>query len=347
MPTSDLEQDLWYRLRLSGMALAAVLCLGVLGYTVFAPDSSLLDRIYMTVVTLTTVGYGEVISTADRPGLKIFTMFFMVFGMGFLLFSVTTLTATLVEFDLSHVFRRRRMERRIADLENHYILCGAGETGTHVIEEFQVTNVPFVVVEENPDSCPVLEASGDGLLVVQGDATDEDVLRQAGIARARGLCAVLQSDKDNLFLTLTARGLNSTLRIVARGVGARVVAKLVRAGADSVVSPTSIGGLRMASELIRPHTVSFLDLMLRDIGESHRFGELPVTAGSGWTGKCIRDLPLRERQMLVVAVREPTGAFRYVPPADFQVVTGCTLIVLGRTDTVAAMRAELQQAEAP
>lgn len=346
MPIPDQQPDLGPRVLLAALALSSVVCFGVVGYTFFAPESSLLDRVYMTVVTLTTVGYGEVISTVDRPSLKIFTMFLMVFGMGILLFSVTTLTATLIEVDLADAFRRRRMKRRIAELNNHYIICGAGETGGHIVKELLTTHMPFVVIEETPGECYVLQEHAADVLLVTGDATDEEVLAEAGIARARGLCTVLPNDKDNLFLTLTARGLNPKLRIVTRGIGSRVLAKLKRAGADTVVSPTTIGGLRMASELIRPHTVSFLDLMLRDVGESHRFGELPLHAGCGWEGKCIRDMPLSGRHVLVVALRDPTGNFQYTPPADEPIAPGSTLIVLGPTNTVAAIRSELERAAA-
>lgn len=334
------EQDLRQRLSVAALALIGVICLGVAGYTFLSPDAPLLDRVYMTVVTLTTVGYGEVIPT-DTPALRIFTIFLMLFGMGILLFAVTTLTATLVELDLADIFRRRRMEKRIAGLQHHFIVCGAGDTGMHIIDELRATHTPYVVVEADPQRCDVLTAQDPDLLVLVGDATDDVHLETAGIRRARGIAAVLPNDKDNLYLTLTARGLNERLRIVARGVSDLIVAKLHKAGANAVVSPTAIGGLRIASELLRPHTVSFLDQMLRDSQASHRFGELPVAPGSAWAGKRVRDLALTEKRLLVVAVREPTGVFSYVPPAEHVLAPGSTLIVLGRTDTVATTRGTL------
>ena len=335
------RQNLGRRLRIAAMALLSVIGLGVTGFTVLAPESSLLDRLYFAVVTLTTVGYGEVIQVTGRPGLMIFTMVYMVFGMGLLLFAVSTITATIIEVELDHVFRRRRMERRIAKLNQHFIVCGGGETGGHVMEEFRTMRGPFVLVEQDEDRCAHLAESMPDLLYIHGDATDEDVLKKAGVEQARGLCAVLPHDKDNLFLTLTARSMNDRLRIVARGIGPRVTAKLRRAGADAVVSATHIGGLRLASELARPHTVSFLDEMLRDAEASHRFGELPVREGGPWAGKRVRDVPLRDKHILAVAVRSPGGQFSYAPSADHVLEAGSTLIVLARTDTVAAVRAEL------
>lgn len=335
------------RLSLAVGLLVGSVVVGVIGFSILAPESALLDRVYFAVVTLTTVGYGEVIPVQGQPWLELFTMVYMVIGMGLLLFAVSTITASIIELDVGHVLRRRRMDREITALTNHYIVCGSGETGWHIVRELTAIQVPFVVIEQQTGRCPELLAEFPRLLYIEDDATDEDVLERAGIHRATGLCACLPNDKDNLFLTLTARGMNERLRIIARGQGSHIAGKLARAGADRVVSPPAIGGLRMASELTRPHTVSFLDQMLRDTHATHRFGELPLPDGCAWIGKAIRDLPLRSQRVLVVAVRHPSGHFEYIPNADEPLAPDSILVVLAETGTLSQLRAALERGVSP
>src|SRR3972149_2536720 len=239
--------------------LLFILCSGVIGYHLIE-GWSLFDALYMTVITLATVGYGE-IHTLPHAG-RIFTIFLIFGGMGILLYGVTEMTAFVVEGEMTGYLRRRTMKQRIGKLSNHYILCGWGLKGEHVLDELLRTKRQCVVVEI--DANKVIRLHERNAMVVEGDATHDDILIIAGIERAAGLVATLPTDKDNLFVVITARGLNPKLRIVAKvdEIGTRE--KFLRSGANTTVSTNFIGGLRMASELIRPDAVNFLDTMLRD-----------------------------------------------------------------------------------
>jgi voltage-gated potassium channel len=286
----------------------------------------------MTVVTLSTVGYREIIDTSQFAGARIFTIILILSGMSILLYSLSTVTAIMVEMDLRDVFKRRKMKKDIKQLRNHVIVCGAGATGSCIVRELVETGAGFVVVELDEERLEALQKLGD-VLCLSGDATDDAILIEAGIDHAAGLAATLSSEKDNLFLTLTARQLNPSIRIVARGLDDRMNQKLRRAGANATVSPTVIGGLRMASELIRPTVVSFLDTMLRGASAAIRFEEFHITPESKYLNQTIRSTKLREEaNLLIVALRRPGNPdFEYNPPADFTLTDGMTLVVLGES----------------
>ena len=311
--------------------LFVMLFIGTVGYKLLTSAyHTWLDCLFMTVVTLSAVGYREVIPTSQFPGARTFTMFLIFSGMGILFYSVSTVTAFMIEMDLRDAFKRRKMKKDIKQLRNHVIVCGAGATGSCIARELEVTGVNFVVVERDEERLNALQKLGD-VLCLSGDATDDDILTEAGIDHAAGLAAALSSEKDNLFLTLTARQLNPSIRIVARGLDDSVNQKLRRAGADATVAPNVIGGLRMASELIRPVIVSFLDTMLRGASAAIRFEELHITPRSKYHNKTIRSTKLREdANLLIVALRQPGSSdFEYNPPADFTLTNGMILVVLG------------------
>ncbi|MBI4830407.1 MAG: potassium channel protein [Candidatus Lindowbacteria bacterium] len=294
-----------------------------------------LTCLYMTVITLATVGYGEVIDTSQVPAVRIFTIVLILFGMGILLYGVSTVTSIMVETDLREVFKRRKMIKDIKLLRNHFIVCGAGATGVCIVNELMKTGTEFVVIDRDPERIEAVRNLGEVFHVV-GDATDDHVLINAGIDHAAGLAATLSSEKDNLYLTLTARQLNPSLRIVARGLDQNVDRKLRKAGADAVVSPTHIGGLRMASEMIRPSVVSFLDTMLRDTSGAIRFEEVRITPESRFINQTIKSTRIRDdSNVLIVALREPgSQSFIYNPSADTVLSDGMTLIVLGDSSRV-------------
>jgi voltage-gated potassium channel len=292
-------------------------------------EVTLLDAIYMAVITVATVGYGEVVDTSTRPSLRIFNMFVILFGIGIMLYVFSSSTAFIVEGELKDLFRRRRMLKQIRDLHDHLIICGAGETGHYVVQELLRTGHHFVVIDQDGARLEKIQHLGD-FPVLQGDAADEEVLTTAGIAKARGLVSVLREDKDNLMVTVTARQMNSNLRIVARCMEAKMIEKLMRAGANSAVSPNQIGGLRLASELIRPHVVGFLDLMLRDQARTMRVGEIKVGEGSPWIGKTIHGTELHEGfELLTLALRRPGGETTYNPRDEAVLARGDVVIVLG------------------
>ena len=324
------------RLAQIGVLFAAIFTAGTTGFMA-VEGWPFLDALYMTTITLSTVGFQEVhpLSTGGR----LVAMGLILGGTGSLLYGLSVVTAFIVEGELRELLGKRRMEKVLAKLHAHVIVCGAGETGKHVVEELLKTQTPCVVIEQDLARLKHLERFG-GMPVIEGDATDGVVLSRARIDIARGLITTLPSDKDNLFVILTARELNPTLRIVSRVIGDDSHAKLRKAGADAVVSSNQIGGLRLASELIRPHVVSFLDTMLRDPHRVLRIEEAEVLPGAPVVGKTLDELDLVSRVGLVIIAkrRGPTGEFVYNPRASTPLDAGDFLIVCGELSQVETLR---------
>ncbi len=334
------------RLLIALVLLLVTMSVGTIGYKILAGSQhDWLDCLFMTVITLSTVGFGEIIDTSEFAGARVFTIFLIVTGIGIWIYVVGTLTAIMVEMDLRDVFKRRKMKRDIENLRNHIIVCGAGATGSRIWRELSDTGANFVLVERDPDRIEALEKAGN-VLYIQGDATTDEILIAAGIEHADGLAAALSSEKDNLFLTLTARQLNPSLRIVARGLDDSINQKLRRAGADATVSPAVIGGMRMASELLRPTVVSFLDTMLRGATSTIRFEELNITSDSKHINQTIKSTNLREHaNLLIVALRRADDqGFEYNPPAATILTEGMTLVILGESKEVSKLK--LHESEA-
>jgi voltage-gated potassium channel len=293
------------------------------------PEVTLLDAIYMAVITVSTVGYDEVVSTHAHPGLRLFNIFFILFGIGIMLYVFSASTAFIVEGELNHIFWRRKMQKLIRDMHDHLIVCGAGETGTYLVKELLKTGNMFVVIDHDEERLQRISQLGE-VPVLAGEGGDEEVLMAARIQNARGLATVLPEDKDNLLTTVTARLLNPSLRIVARCAEARMAEKLLRHGANAAISPNMIGGLRLASELVRPSVVSFLDVMLRDHSSTVRVEEVGIPDGSSWSGKSLRDLDLQDRyELLPLAIRKPDGSIKFNPRGDAVVATGDVIVIMG------------------
>lgn len=321
-------------LRIIGL-LIFILCTGVIGYR-FIEGWSWFEAFYMTVITLATVGYGE-IHTLSYAG-RVFTIFLIFGGMGILLYGVTEVTVFVVEGEMTGYLRRRTMKQRIGKLSNHYILCGWGLKGSHVLEELQRTKRKCVVIDINKEKAGSLFSRGT--LVIEGDATEDSVLKEAGVERAAGLVTTLPTDKDNLFVVITARGLNPSLRIVAKvdEIGARE--KFLRSGANATVSANFIGGLRMASELVRPDAVNFLDTMLRD-NSSLRVEDVHVGSKSKYIGKSINQCdPLNDSRVLLFSIKR-NAAYQFNPPQSTALVKGDALIVIGVPEQIAVLRSSL------
>lgn len=260
-------------------------------------------------------------------------------------FSVST--AFVVEGELKDIFRRRKMLKQIRDMTNHFIVCGAGETAQHAIQELLKTGHRLVVIDHDPERLEKLKHLGD-FPVLQGEAADEEVLQSAGLTRAQGLVTVLPDDRDNLMVVVTARQMSSTLRIVGRATDARMSEKLMRAGANASVSPNMIGGLRMASELIRPQVVGFLDLMLKEQSKTLRVEEISVSEQSPWAGKSLHDTGIhRHFELLALAVRKPSGEIRYNPRGETTLAPQDVLIVMGDVNQVRRAREAAGQAVVP
>ncbi len=338
----------WRRFWIGFLLVVAVVVVGSVGFRIigasYGEDWNWLDCIYMTVITVSTVGYGEVLPMQDHDGARIFAVFLILFGMGMLLYFASAVVALVVEFNIKAVFERRKLEKEIRELKDHIIVCGAGTTGIHVIEELHATGQPFIVIDTDAERIDwIISHLGSPFLNIVGDATDDNVLLEAGIKRAMGVLTALSSDKDNLFVTITARHLNGNLRIVSRSREISSRDKMIRAGANSVVSPNHIGGMRMASEMVRPEVVQFLDLMLRDKEKALRIEEATVPEGSPVAGKTLAEAQLRKvTDLLVIAARCNDGSYKYHPGPDFLLLEGATLIVLGPTKDVIKLRRHLE-----
>ncbi len=342
-----LEQQAALRARLFGAAgwLVSVVFVGALGFHVIGGgDWSWGDCFYFTVITLSTVGFGETLEGMHDHGYaRLWTVGLIILGSGTLVYFVSTLTAFIVEGDIRDAFRRNRMRQAIAKLEGHYIVCGAGTTGIHIIEEFIQCHVSFVVVDRSRHRLTELqerfETPQRRFLHIVGDATDDHVLEEAGIERCVGIIAALSEDKDNLFVTVSASSLNPKARIIAKCIDVSAKPKLIRAGARAVVSPTQIGGLRLASEAIRPTVVEFLDLMLRDPTQNLRIEEVTIPESSALVGLPIRETSIRQRTKgLIIAVRFSDGRFAYNPEPALVLEQGATLVVLAETKEMKKLR---------
>lgn len=315
--------------------LTSVLFLGALGYHLIE-GWHWFDALYMTVITLATVGYGE-IHPLTTPG-RVFTIFLIMGGMGIILYAVTEVTAFIVEGEMTGFIRRRRMQKTVGKLSNHYIICGAGKTGLHVVEELVRTKRTYVVIEHDPERLEKL--TDRGYTVLQGDATEDSVLQQAGIGRAAGLVTTLLNDKDNLFVVITARGLNPKLRIVSKITELDSREKFLRNGADSAVSANYIGGLRMASELIRPDAVSFLDTMLRD-NSGLRVEDITVGPSTRYGGMTLSHCDVLQKHGILLVSMKHNGETQFNPVHQTKLHAGDSLIVIGTPDQLQAARQAL------
>jgi len=304
--------------------LLAILLIGSIGY-VLLEGWSFFDGLYMTVITLTTVGYGEV-RPLSQTG-RTFTILLIFLGVGFMFYVVTALAQVVVEGQLQDIFGRRRLEREIRQIKDHYIICGFGRIGEVIARELSHTFIPIVVVDNRPQHTATLERSG--YLHVIGNATQEEVLLSAGIERARGLISVVSSDADNVYIVLSARSMNPNLTIVARAGESGSEQKLLRAGANEVISPYELGGHRMAQTILRPTVVDFMDVALGE-GIDLSLEEIPVGGSSDIIGKPLKESGIRQHlDLIIVAIKRADGTMIFNPQSDAPILTGDTLIALG------------------
>lgn len=321
-----------------GLVVGVILA-GTVGYRLIV-GGSWFDCFYMTMITLSTTGYGETLpGLSESPAGRAFTVVLLVVGMGLVVYVISLSTAFLVEGQLAHLWRKRKMERAIDHMKDHVIVCGVGTTGVEIVAELHEVGIPFVAIEGDVGHIEKAKARCD-FNYIAGDATLENVLREAGIERARGLITVLPNDKDNLYVTFLARQLNPGLRIVARGIEPAGRERLLRAGASSVVFPNHIGGLRMASELLRPHVVGFLDRMLRPGDETWRIEEVEVTASSPVVGRKLGELDVEGRVGLPILalVAEDSRDIVYYPTKDTVLHEGSRLVVMAEHAHLEALR---------
>jgi voltage-gated potassium channel len=335
------------RLLLAIGLLLGLIVFSMAGYRLLGgPSVTFLQALYMAVITLAGVGYGEIVDTSHNPALRVFNIGIVLFGVAITVYVFSVVAAFLVEVEFTNPFWRRRMQRRIDGLTGHYIVCSLGDTGRHAAAELRKTNTPHVVVDISDENIRKLKELHpeilQDMLYVVGDATEEEVLEKAGLVRARGLIVALPLDKDNLVVTVIVRQRFPQMRIVARAAERNFADRMLRAGANSVVSPSQIGGLRMASELIRPHVVGFLDQMLKEQGKTLRVEEIEVKAASSWAGSALHDLNLKGRyNLLVLGLKSQAGDKAELvvnPPDDAVVNKQAVIIAMGDINDVQRAR---------
>jgi len=319
------------RVLLGLLLLLAIIAIGVAGYRLIE-GWSLFDSLYMTITTITTVGFQEV-HPLDTPG-RVFTIFLVVGGVGGALYALTAIIAFVIEGQFGLTLGRRRMRSRIAQLKGHFILCGYGRVGEEIARHFKEEGISFVVIDAHPECISRLEAAGH--LYIQGDATRDDILKAAGIGEARGLVSAVGADVDNTYITLSARGLNPRLFIEARASNQEAEDKLRRAGADRVVSPTNIGGRRMAMLALRPAVVDFIDTVTLGRGREMQLEDVDITPGSRLSGRTVREAR-RGGDMNILAMWKKDGRFIASPPDDTVLEQGDRLVVIGSPRALAAL----------
>lgn len=334
----EIGGDLIRRLSYPAVAVLIVSLIGTLGYFIAGHGArSLLDSAYMTSITLTTVGYGEIFEFGQ--GGRAFTLLLMWGGWGVMVYAAATVTAFFVEKNPAHLIRERLMEQHIEDLKDHYIICGGGETAVHILRELVSTKRPCVVVESEAERISRLREHFGDLLVLHGDPTDEAVLLRAGLTRAAGIFAALGDDGPNMLVTVLANFNNADLKIVSECRDNSLTSKFYRAGADYVVNPMFIGGMRMVSEMVRPQVVTFLDRMLRD-QTAHRVEQVMVGEQSAVAGKKLAEAALREHSGLTpIALERPDGTVVFNPGPEDVLTPGIAIIVIGDPDQMARLRA--------
>jgi voltage-gated potassium channel len=320
--------------------LVLITCIGVAGYMTLS-GMSFMDALYMTAITLSTVGYREVAPLT--PVAQLFTIGLIFTGLGVVLYGASLVAGDVIEGRLQRVLGRRRVERQIEHLADHYIVCGFGRMGRNVCKELAAKPVPFVVIERDPTALKRVDE--EGYLSVDGDATEDRVLQQAGIGRARGLVSALSRDEDNVYVVLSARQLNAELLIVARAEDERSETKLAHAGATRVVSPYVLGGSRMAGALLRPAVLDVIDLATHSRSIELKIEEVAVATGTFAVGSTLHQSGVREDLgVIVIAIKRSGGEMVYNPGAEVRIDAGDSLVVMGQAASLQELERRLSNA---
>ena len=315
-------------------AVVVAIAFGAVGFYLIE-GWSILDSLYVLVQTVTTVGYGD-LTPATRNG-RIFSTVFMLAGVGVVLYALTATVHAIVQSELVATFGQRRLSRRMSKLRNHFIICGAGRVGSHLVRALLGSAETFIVIERDPQK--VTELIELGVVVLVRDATLEESLRDAGVEYARGLAACLPDDADNVYVVLTARDLNPKLHIVARAAEEQAEPKLIRAGANRVVAPTIIGGHRMAVALTKPAVDDFIGSITANKLEL-AFEQLEVDAGSSLIGKKLSETNIRsELDIVVVSIRRSDGKILFNPSGEATIQNGDILIAIGHAESLMKLAA--------
>ncbi len=321
-PVADLKKLL--------VVILLIITLGTVGY-MSIEGWRFLDALYMTVITLATVGFQEIHHLSDAG--RVFTILLIIFGVSVLGYTVGKLAQIMFEGQFQRFLGRKKVEKSIMELRDHYIVCGYGRIGSLICREFKAKPVPFVVVDNNPALVDKLEE--DNVLFLRGNATEDETLLKAGIKHAKGLVSVVTSDTENVYITLTARGLNPDLFILARSGEPGSDIKLKRAGANKVVSPYQIGGSRMAQAILRPNVVDFIEIAMGGDHFDLQMEEIFIPDQSSFLGQNLKDAGLRrDTGVIIVGIKKATGRMVFNPGGTSQLEARDTLIVLGQPSEI-------------
>lgn len=320
------------RLINASAAVLFMILFGAIGFRAFE-NWSWFESLYVATQTVTTVGYGDIPPMTDSG--RIFAIVFMVLGVGTVLFALTNIVQSIVESEVLDLLDVRRRSKQMEKLNNHFIVCGAGRVGRRIIRNLQKERLPFVVIERDERKLADLDPENHHFLV--GDATLEENLIQAGVRQASGLASCLPDDAANVYVVLTARGLNESMHIVARAVEEEAEPKLIRAGANRVVAPTIIGSQSMARALLKPAIADFMDSIVAETLDLV-FEEVSVSMHSPLAGKRLKETNLsRELSLIVIAIRRKSGHLHFHPVGETAIEEGDMLIVVGKADSMKAL----------
>jgi voltage-gated potassium channel len=315
------------------IGIACILCVGATGYRLIE-GWSWLDGFYMTVITITTIGFKEVHDLTQRG--QIFTLLIIFSGIGVVYYTFVTGTTMIIEGEVLKILTRRRSMKAIQKLKDHFIICGFGRMGSFICDEFHLRGIPFVVVENRPEVQDKIAQAE--YFLSPGDATEEEVLLAAGIRNARGLVSVLDSDASNVYVVLTAKELNPNLEIIARAGEESAHKKLTRAGASRVISPYKIGGMRLVISILKPAVMSFLEVAMDHKKLDIELEEVRVSEKSEYAGKRLVDTDIRkELNLIIIAVKKPDGQMVFNPGPATVIEDNDTLIAMGERKKLAIL----------
>jgi voltage-gated potassium channel len=318
------------KLKVAFLILLSIILIGTLGFH-FIEGWDILEALYTTVTTMSTVGYGDYYPRTTTG--QVFTIFLIIFGVGTMLYTIGLMAESMVEGRIRSMMGWGKMDKTIKKMNNHYIICGCGRIGFLISKELAEEKVEFVVVDNNPEVLQKVEE--EGLVYLKGDATNDKTLISAGIKRARGVVCVLPTDAENLYVILTAKELNPNVYILSRSEEEQSEHRLLRAGADRVMSPYTLGGVRMAMAILRPAMLDFIEITTRRQSLELRMEEIAVCDGSPMIGKSLEDSEIRQKYgLIIVAVKKDSGKMMFNPVASYIIENGDKLIAMGEDENV-------------
>ncbi len=321
-----MERESLKQIRRGILILILIVVVGTIGYELIEPDFGFLDAVYMTIISMSTTGFHEVKPLSDYG--RIFTMFIIISGIMTIAYLGGKGAQLIIEREF---FRRKRMTKKIARLKDHYIVCGYGRMGKVIVEGLEEHRVPFIIIENSPEKVKMLTERN--YFIIEGDATNDEILIEAGVERARGLVSVVQSDSDNVFTVLSARELNPDLFIVARAIDENTAIKLRKAGANRVVNPYELGGSRLLYLLLKPSVMDFIDGVARSNEYQLNLEEVTISESSPLVGKSLSESPIREElNIIIVAIHRKDRKFIYNPRGNVKLEVGDKLIAIGEKE---------------